>query len=177
MATERHLSQDYPDFAPGLEDFNFGPFYPHVIFLAGGTLLAMTFLKGHESEINVCYTRRSPDQGHTWGAILKHPDLSVWAPRLARMGDDLLVVTGRSITDKATMAMFSTDEGRTWGQKLILDRPKVSANYGYSQNIPMGNDRLWIFMSTVLSIPNMGDVAGVSIEIRNTPPRSGEASA
>ncbi len=61
--------------------------------------------------------------------------------------------------------------------QFILDLPKVSANYDYSQNILMGNDRLWIFMSTVLSIPNMGDVAGVLIEICNTPPRSGEASA
>ncbi len=156
--------QDYPDFAPGIEDENFGPFYPHVLFLPGGELLAMCFLKGHKHEINRCYTRMSADQGRTWGAIRNQPDLPVWAPRMNRIGADLLVVTGRSLDDNAAVAFFSTDNGEHWGSKLIIERPKDVGNCAYTQSIPVGDDKLWVYSSTSSDVVEMPDVVGILLE-------------
>jgi len=160
--------QDYPDFAPGLTDVNFGPFYPHVMFLPNRELMAMCFVKGHKHEINLCYTRLSKDQGKTWGDIYKHPDLPVWAPRMNMIGDDLLVVTGRSLDDNAVIGLFSTDNGKTWGNKLIIEQPKDVKNCGYTQAIPVGDNKLWVFTSTSADVVDMPDVAGVLLEINKS---------
>ncbi len=158
--------QDYPDFAPGLKDGNFGPFYPSVMFLPGGELLAMCFLKGHEHEINMCYTRMSKDQGMSWGVIRRRPNLPVWAPRMNKIGKYLLIVTGRSLKDNAVVALFSTDNGENWGNKLIIERPKDVGNCAYTQAIPLGDDRLWVYTSTSANVVNMPDVAGILLEMK-----------
>lgn len=156
--------QNYPDFAPGMSDKNFGPFYPHVMFLGSGKLLAMCYVKGYKHEINQCYTRVSKDQGGTWGIIRKHPDLPVWAPRMNKIGEDLLVVTGRSLEDNAVVAFFSIDNGKSWGNKLIIEYPKDVGNCAYTQSIPVGSDKLWIYTSTSANVVNMPDVAGILLE-------------
>ncbi len=159
--------QNYPDFAPGLTSESFGPFYPHVMFLSGGELLAMCFLRGHKFEINLCYSRLSKDQGRTWEEIHKHPDLPVWAPRMNKIGEDLLVVTGRSLKDSAVVALFSIDNGKSWGSKLIIERPKDVLNCAYTQSIPVGSDKLWVYTSTSANIIDMPDVAGILLEKKN----------
>lgn len=159
--------QDYPDFAPGLTDINFGPFYPHVMFLPNGELLAMCFVKGHKHEINLCYTRKSKDLGKTWGDIHKHPDLPIWAPRMNIIGDDLLIVTGRSLDDNAVIGLFSTDNGKNWGGKIIIEQPKDVKNCGYTQAITVGDNKLWVYTSTSADVVDMPDVAGVLLEINS----------
>ncbi len=156
--------QDYPDFAPGMTDEGFGPFYPHVIFLRTGELLAMCFLKGQKHEINICYSRVSRDNGRTWGDIRKHHDLHVWAPRMNRFGDDLLIVTGRSLDDNAVVAFFSVDEGNSWGSKLIIEQPKDVGNCAYTQSIPVDDTGLWVYTSTSADVATMPDVAGILLE-------------
>jgi len=82
------------------------------MFLRSQELLAMCYLRGHErGGINLCYTRVSDNQGRTWGDICKHPDLPVCAPRMNKIGGDLLAVTGRSLADNAVAAFLSTDNG------------------------------------------------------------------
>ena len=98
--------------------------------------------------------------------IHKHPDLPVWAPRMNIIGDDLLVVTGRSLDDNAVIAMFSTDNGKNWGNKLIIEQPKDVKNCGYTQAIPVGDNKLWVFTSTSADVVDMPDVAGVLLEIK-----------
>jgi Neuraminidase (sialidase) len=156
--------QDYPDFAAGLTDKGFGPFYTHVMFLPSGGLLAMCYLKGHKREINVCYTRVSKDRGKTWGDIHRHPDLPVWAPRMNKIGEDLLVVTGRSLADNAVVAFFSTDNGKSWGNKLIIERPKNVGNCAYTHSISVGEDKLWVYSSTSANVVEMPDVVGILLE-------------
>ena len=155
---------DYPDIA---SSDNSGPCYPHVMFLENRDLLAMCFvLLDHLTARRTCqcYTRMSKDQGRTWGNIRKHPDLPVWAPRMNKIGEDLLVVTGRSLAHNAVVAFFSTDNGKSWGSKLIIERPKDVGNCAYTQSIPVGDDKLWVYASTSANVVNMPDVAGILLE-------------
>jgi succinate dehydrogenase flavin-adding protein (antitoxin of CptAB toxin-antitoxin module) len=152
---------NYPDFADLPEGGP--PYYPHVMFLNDGTLLAMCYCTPPE---NSCYVRTSRDQGCTWGPVNKHPELQLWAPRMGNLGDAGLIVTGRSINDKATAAMFSTDNGRTWGHKMIIDKPKIEGNYAYTDIIEAGDNKFWVFTSSPLSKPHFGDVLGVLLEVR-----------
>ena len=118
---------DYPDFdklaAAG------PPFYPHVVFCPDGSMLAMTY---HIPPRNHCYSRRSQDNGHTWRPIVKETGLDVWAPRMRRFDDGTLILTGRDISLGATVAWFSTDSGRTWGDKLVIDKLRFTGSYAYS---------------------------------------------
>jgi hypothetical protein len=159
---------DYPDIASSA---NSGPCYPHVMFLENGDLLAMCFvLLDHLTPHRTCqcFTRLSRDQGRTWGNIRKHPDLPVWAPRMNKFGEDLLVVTGRSLEDNAVVAFFSTDNGESWGNKLIIERPKEVGNCAYTQAISLGDDKLWVYTSTSAHVANMPDVAGILLERKKT---------
>lgn len=153
----------YPDFAeipkPG------PPYYPHVMFLSDGTLLAMCYCTPPK---NFCYIRTSGDRGHSWGPINEHPELKLWAPRMGNLGDAGLIVIGRSISDRTTSAMFSTDNGRTWGHRMIIDKPKIAGNYAYTDIIEAGDNKFWIFTSSPLSEPHFGDVLGVLLEVRKT---------
>jgi len=78
----------YPDFESlaGAD----GPFYPRVVFCPDGSLLAMTF---NTPPKNRCYSRRSTDNGRTWGPI-KAENLSLWAPHMKRYDNRTLIVTG-----------------------------------------------------------------------------------
>ena len=151
----------YPDF---MQLKNAGPpFYPHVMFLPDGRLLAITY---HTPPENCCYTRVSRDQGRTWGRIEKRPDLPVWAPRLNSIGSEILVLTGRDIKERATVAMFSTDRGRMWGNKMVVDRPKFfPGSYAYTDSIQVAEDKLWVFTSTPRS-PGKGDIVGILLKIQ-----------
>jgi len=124
--------QDYPDFVP------------------------MCYVKGCKHEINQCYTRISKDQGRTWGDIRKHPDLPVWAPRMNKIGEDLLVVTGRSLEDNAVVALFSISNGKSWGSKLIIECPKDVGNCAYTQSIPVGDATVPIPNPFLLETINSG---------------------
>ena len=73
---------DYPDFA---DLRNAGPpFYPHVVFCADGSLLAMTY---HTPPKNHCYSRRSRDGGRNWEPIKKETELKLWAPRMKQLDE------------------------------------------------------------------------------------------
>ncbi len=163
----------YPDFN-GLSKGG-PPFYPGVEFLNDGTLLAISY---HTPPKNACYIRTSQDQGHTWGPVNKRSELDVWAPRLSKIADGVLMVTGRSIKEHATVAIFSTDDGRTWGDQLILNRPKFPGNYAYTDSIRFDENRFWVFTSTPLRAAKTtmdiskdfgggyGDVLGVLLQIQ-----------
>jgi len=150
---------DYPDFAT-LRDAG-PPFYPHVVLCPDGSLLAMTY---YTPPVGCCYTRRSTDLGETWGPIAKEPALPLWAPRMKRSNDETLIVTGRDIAEKATVAWFSTDSGRTWDNKLVLDKPRYLGSYAYTDSIGAGIGRFWVFTSSPQS-EGKGDIIGVLLEL------------
>jgi hypothetical protein len=152
---------DYPEFAR-LKDAG-PPFYPHIVFCPDGSFLAMTY---HTPPKNHCYSRRSHDNGRTWGPIVKETKLLLWAPRMKRFDDRTLIITGRDIGERATVAWFSTDNGTTWGHKLIVDKPKFSgSSYGYSDSISAGKNRFWVFTSRTQQNGN-GDIHGVLMETK-----------
>lgn len=148
----------YPDFV-NLKNAG-PPFYPHVIFCPDGSLLAMTY---HTPPKNHCYSRRSRDLGKTWGPIIKETELRLWAPRMNRLNRDTLVVTGRDIGERATVAWFSTDNGETWGHKLILDKPRFPGSYAYTDSISAGDGRFWVFASSPQS-GGRGDIISVLLK-------------
>ncbi len=149
----------HPDFE-SLVDAG-GPFYPHVVLCPDGSLLAMTF---DTPPKNRCYSRRSTDNGRTWGPI-KVETLQLWAPRMKRYDDRTLIVTGRDVGLQATVAWFSTDNGETWGHKLILDKRKFSGSYGYTDSIDAGDGKFWVFTSSPQT-EGMGDIIGLLLEGR-----------
>ena len=150
---------DYPNFA-NLKNAG-PPFYPHVIFCPDGSLLAMTY---HTPPKNHCYSRRSHDNGKTWGPIIKERGLRLWAARMKRMDEDTLIVTGRDIRERATVAWFSTDNGESWGHKLILDKPKFPGSYAYTDSIAAGDGKFWVFTSSPQSA-GKGDIVGVLLDV------------
>jgi hypothetical protein len=146
---------DFPDFGQ-LVDAG-PPFYPHVVFCPDGSMLAMTY---HTPPINHCYSRRSVDDGKTWGPIVKETGLNVWAPRMRRFDDQTLIVTGRDIEVGATVAWFSTDSGQTWDNKLVIDVPKFKGSYAYTDSLDAGDEGFWVFTSSPQS-EGKGDIVGV----------------
>ena len=153
---------DYADFA---DLVNAGPpYYPHVVFCPDGSMLAMTYCTPPR---NRCYSRRSADCGQTWGPIEERPDLELWAPRMKRLDSQTLIVTGRDIGEKAAVAWFSTDSGGEWGCKLVLDRPRFTGSYAYTDSIDAGDGRFWVFASSPQS-EGKGDIIGVLLEVGQT---------
>jgi hypothetical protein len=150
---------DYADFA---ELDNAGPpFYPHVVFCPDGSLLAMTY---HTPPRHHCYSRRSTDNGKTWGPIKKEFQLKLWAPRMKWFAAQTLIVTGRDIGEKATVAWFSTNNGKTWGNKLIVDKRRFPGSYAYTDSISAGDGKFWVFTSSPQS-KGKGDIIGVLLEV------------
>jgi len=149
---------DYPDFGT-LKDAG-PPYYPHVLFCPDGSLLAMTY---YTKPKHYCFSRRSADNGYTWGEIKGLTELNLWAPRTNVLDDQTMIATGRDIDERATVIWFSTDNGDTWSDKMILDRPKHSGSYAYTDSILIGDGRFWVFTSSPQS-EGKGDIIGVLLE-------------
>ena len=96
---------------------------------------------------------------------MKETNLKLWAPRMKRFDEETLIVTGRDIEEGATVAYFSGDSGRTWGNKLVVDKPKYKGSYAYSDSIDAGDGRFWVFTSSPQS-EGKGDIVGVLLEGR-----------
>ncbi len=137
------------------------PYYPHVVFCPDGSLLAMTY---HTPPENRCYSRRSTDNGRTWGPLKELVDLKLWAPRMKPFAGETLIATGRDIEEHATVAWFSTDNGETWRNKLIVDRPEHSGkSFAYSDVISAAEGKFWVFTSSPRS-EGKGDIVGVLLD-------------
>jgi len=134
------------------------PFYPNGVFLGDGSLLAVCYHTG----TNSCWFTRSSDRGRSWSDIVERPEVDIWAPRLVRW-NDLLVLTGRSIVDHTTSMLVSEDEGRTWGCRLVIDAPKHSGNYGYSFPLVMDSRSMWVFTSSPVRTDGHGDIIAVAV--------------
>ncbi len=154
----------FPSTHPGFERLRQAgpPFYPHAVICPDGTMLAMTYMT---PPTHHCYSRRSSDLGATWGEIREETHLDVWAPRMNRLSRELMIITGRDIDEKATVALFSTDDGRTWGERLIVDRPQQAGSYAYTDTISLDDSRFWTFTSSPRS-EGRGDIIGVLCSIR-----------
>ena len=149
----------FPTTYPGFETLkNAGPpFYPHAVFCPDGSLLAMTY---YTPPRNHCYSRRSRDNGQRWDAIRAETDLKVWAPRMKVLDNGIIVVTGRDIREHATVALFSHDGGRSWGNKVTVDSPAYPGSYAYTDSITLDEDTFWVFTSSPQS-EGRGDIIGV----------------
>ena len=91
---------------------------------------------------------RDRDDGQTWESIRVEKDLRLWAPRMNRLNASTLIVTGRDIRERATVAWFSDDSGRTWQNELVVDRPRFSGSYAYTDSINAKGNRFWVFTSS-----------------------------
>lgn len=149
---------DYPEFTK-LADAG-PPFYPHVVICPDGSMLALTY---HTPPTHCCFSRRSTDTGASWGPIERLDALPLWAPRMKRFDDETLIVIGRDIEERATVAYFSSDSGRSWREKMVVDRPPFEGSYAYSDSVDAGDGRFWVFTSSPRS-PGKGDIVGVLLE-------------
>ena len=111
-----------------------------------------------------CYACRSLDDGHTWSPIEPLPGLPVWAPRLRTVDGTVMIITGRDIEEKATVAWLSTDSGRTWHDRTILDRPRFEGSYAYTDSL-VAEDGVWVFTSSPQSA-GRGDIIGLLCALR-----------
>jgi len=135
------------------------PYYPNAVFLDDGRLFAVTYIT---PPVNHCFATTSSDEGLTWEPIAARPDLPVWAPRLGRLGD-LLVLTGRDIEAHATVALFSSDGGTTWSAPLIVDRPPFEGSYAYTDSLQIAPGQLWVYTSSPRA-EGRGDIVGVLLQ-------------
>lgn len=155
----------------------FAPFYANVGFCPDGSVLAITYNPPPE---NVNWIRRSRDGGATWGDPEVAKSLAnLWAPRLKRLANDVMMITARDIAQRASVATFSTDSGRTWSVPLVLDRPKYFGSYAYTDSIQIEESRIWVFTSspqqgtlipggekTMGTTRGKGDIIAVLIELK-----------
>ena len=162
-ATWQRRSIIFPTYYPDFDKLHESgpPFYPHVVFCPDGSLLAMTY---HTPPRHHCYSRRSLDNGKTWQPITKETSLRLWAPRMNRLDEQTLIVTGRDIELHATVAWFSTDNGNSWKHRLIVDKPSHAGSYAYTDSISAGDGRFWVFTSSPQS-EGRGDIIGVLLEV------------
>jgi len=144
---------EHPDFG-GLAQSG-PPYYPHVMPAADGGLVAVTYIT---PPANCCYFRYSADEGHTWGPVQRRDDIEVWAPRLGRLGD-LLIMTGRDIGRRATVLRASADGGHTWNGPHVVDQPAHEGSYAYTDSLALSAHDLWVFTSSPQS-PGRGDILG-----------------
>lgn len=130
------------------------PFYPNICFCPDGSVLAVIYSTSGapaatSGNDNVNWARRSTDEGRTWGPPeIAEPLRNIWAPRLRRISDKVIMITGRDISRRATVASFSTDSGRTWSERLILDKPEFYGSYAYSDSIEVEPGKIWVFLSS-----------------------------
>ena len=150
---------DYPDFSK-LSDAG-PPFYPHIIFCPDQSMLAMTY---HTPPIHHCYSRRSVDNGLTWGPIVKETGLDLWAPRMRRFDEETLIITGRDTNLRATVAWFSKNSGASWGDRLVVDKPEFGGSYAYTDSIRARDGGYLVFTSSPQS-EGKGDIISVRLEI------------
>lgn len=152
----------FPVHHPGFETLKDAgpPFYPHVIPCPDDSMLALTFTPPPR---NHCYSRRSDDQGHTWEPVIEEVTLDLWAPRMRQFDHQTLIVTGRNISIGATEARFSTDSGRNWVSPLVIDRPRYTGSYAYTDSVCAGDNGFWVFTSSPQS-EGKGDIVGVLLK-------------
>ena len=150
---------DYPDFG---ELVNAGPpFYPQPVFCPDGSLLTLTYVTPPRHH---CYSRRSCDDGHTWEPIVAGTGLDLWAPRVRQLDERTLIATGRDTTIAATVAWFSTDSGRSWKHRLVVDKPRFAGSYAYTDSLRSADGTFWVFTSSPQS-PGRGDIIAVELEV------------
>ena len=150
----------HPQLFPELKEMG-PPFYPHIEVCPDGSLLAMTY---YTPGRNVCYSRRSYDLGLSWSAIQEETALPFWAPRLRRIGENLMILTGRDYLRHSTVACFSTDSGHHWSTPIVLDTPVYKGSYAYTDAIAITPDRLWVFTSSPQS-ENKGDIISIMLKL------------
>ena len=87
--------------------------------------------------------------------------------------DNTLIVTGRDIEISSTVAWFSEDSGRSWGHKLVLDTPKYKGSYAYTDSLPAGDGKFWVFTSSPQSEQEgrgRGDIVAVLLALEKATP-------
>lgn len=150
---------DYPGFG-AMRTFG-PPYYPNIVRCPDDSLLAICYVTPH---VGHCFLRRSQDRGYTWAQTEPRPDLRVWAPRLKRMGEGVLLLTGRDTQRRATIACFSTDNGKSWSEPFVVDQPAHKGSYGYTDTLPLQDGTCWIFASSPQS-PGRGDIVSVRVAL------------
>jgi len=138
------------------------PFYPHIEICPDGSMLAISY---YTPKRNICYSRRSFDLGLSWTDIQEERELPIWAPRIRRIADNLLILTGRDYLRHSAVACFSSDSGYHWSEPVVLDTPKFKGSYAYTDSIAVGEDRVWVFTSSPQS-EGRGDIIGILLKLR-----------
>lgn len=106
-------------------------FYPRAIMLPSGRILCT--LRCQRDPTGVMWTEvyKSDDGGRTWGFLSRVNDFG--APgSMVRMSDGrLVVVYGYRLPNYGIRAAVSEDEGKTWGDELIVRDDGGSWDLGY----------------------------------------------
>jgi len=87
----------------------------------------------------------SRDGGHTWTpaeSIRDMLDCVLQRPFLTRLSPDALLLTGRDFGRRRVVAYLSTDGGRTFGHRLVLD--EYQEDGAYTTTVSLGADQCLI---------------------------------
>lgn len=137
------------------------PFYPHIELCPDGSMLAMSY---YTPQRNVCYSRHSYDMGLSWTEVREETDLPIWAPRMRRISDRLMLLTGRDYKRHSTVACLSNDNGHCWSPPVVLDTPRFKGSYAYTDSIVLDATNIMVFTSSPQS-EGRGDIMGIRITI------------
>jgi Neuraminidase (sialidase) len=110
---------------------------------------------------------RSADGGKTWteGENL-YPSLgcTLQRPVLTRIDKDTVLLTGRDLDRKLVVAYVSRDNGRTFGERQVID--SYQGDGAYTSAVVVAPDTvLMAYYSDVDSLPRMADIFTVKMKI------------
>lgn len=115
---------------------------PHVVELPDGTLICHIRVQKPHAVFTI-FQSESPDGGRTWSQPHR---LLGWQggspPHLLRLSDGTLLCTyARRVEPYGILAMFSTDEGKTWNIDHVLAN-LTSSDIGYPASIELPDGRI-----------------------------------
>ncbi|MDP6982130.1 MAG: exo-alpha-sialidase [Candidatus Latescibacteria bacterium] len=138
---------------------------PHLVECASGRLVAMFRTRWPSIERRLLFQSESEDGGHTWTPA-RPTTIFGYPPHLKRLADDRLLLTyGKRIVPQGEFARVSRDEGRTWGEELLLS-PDYSLDLGYPASTQLADGTIYTVFYGILPGDEKTSLQGINWRLR-----------
>ncbi len=143
---------------------------PHVAALPDGTLLGTIRVQGtnHNERVFCVYQTESTDGGKTWTTPHKTVEFGSPPHVLVHSSGNLILTYGYRREPFGERARISIDNGKTWGEELILRDDSPSYDLGYPASVELKDGSIFTLyyqkrdaatvpeiMYTIWDIPNL----------------------
>ena len=133
---------------------------PHIAELPDATLLGTIRVQGEVDGKRVfcVYQTESTDGGHTWTEPRQIVEAGSPPHVLVHSSGKLVLVYGYRLEPYGERAKISTDNGKTWGEELILRDDGPSGDLGYPASIELKDGRIFTLYYQKQSAQSMSEI-------------------